>query len=232
MVWPLIVRDEVLGAVTFVSDRAGYRYTARDLVEAKGSLAREQQASMERISASIRTALDLIEDLVAYASSRMGKLDIRPAPTDIRELVQEITDQYRGQVEGAGLALHVDLREKIPLIRSDRIRPERQPVDRRRARRHYHGGKRAAPGLDLHALAPAAHGPPRGRPAARSMSAGTSDPAAPTIRSTPILTARACASSAAAAPDRARAAPREHAALGLARASPGDDKNVSTLTWA
>lgn len=199
VVCPLMVRDEVLGAVTFVSDRPGYRYTDLDLAEAeemaalialvihnaklnretgrardravraadearrqqrdlekvmeiqsrlvrgfshdvknplgaalgyadlmasgvKGDLPPEQLASTQRISSSIRTALDLIEDLVAYASRKMEKLDIRPASTDIRELVQEITEEYRGQVEGAGLALRVDLPNELPLIWNDRIR--------------------------------------------------------------------------------------------------------------
>jgi signal transduction histidine kinase len=199
LVIPLLVGDEILGAVTFVSDTAGYRYTEADLVEAeelaalialvihnarlhrdttrardhaqraeeesrrqrqdlehvmeiqarlvrgfshdlknplgaarghadllatgvKGDLAPDQRQSVERIRANIEASLDLIEDLVSYASRKLEKLDIRPAPTDIRRVVREIAGEYRAQVEAAGLDLQLDLPEDFPLIRSDRIR--------------------------------------------------------------------------------------------------------------
>lgn len=199
VVWPLIAQGEVLGAVTFVNDQPGYKYTDHDLAEAeemaalialvihnaklhrdtgrareradraaeqarqqqrdlervmeiqsrlvrgfshdvknplgaamgyadllnsglKGGLTPEQMASTQRICSSLQTAFDLIEDLVAYASRKMEKLDIRPVVTDVRELVQEISDEYRAQVEGAGLALEVDVSAEVPLIWTDRIR--------------------------------------------------------------------------------------------------------------
>jgi signal transduction histidine kinase len=199
VVVPLIVGDAVLGAVTFVSDRAGHRYTEPDLAEAvnvaalialvihnatlhrdtrrsrdraertaeearrqqrdlerlmevqsrlvrgfshdvknplgaalghaeilvsgiKGDMAPQQSASLDRISASIRSSLDLINDLVEYASKRMEKLDIRPGPTDIRRTAREIAEEYEAQAESAGLELRLELTEVLPLIRSDKIR--------------------------------------------------------------------------------------------------------------
>jgi signal transduction histidine kinase len=199
LVVPLIARDEVLGAVTFVTPSTGYQYTERDLGEAEelaalialvihnatlhrdlerardradqraeeaqrqhrdleqimevqarlvrgfshdvknplgaavgyadlleaglmGALTAQQKESMARISVSIRTALELIDDLVAYASSRMGKVDVQPGPADVREIAREIAEEYRAQVEAAGLELQVDLDDEIPRIRSDRIR--------------------------------------------------------------------------------------------------------------
>lgn len=199
LVMPLLVGDEILGAVTFVSDMAGYQYTGADLAEAEelaalialviynakqqrdtrrardqaqraaaeakrqqqdlehvmevqarlvrgfshdlknplgaatgyaellmmgheGDLAPRQRASVERIHSNIEASLDLIEDLVSYASRRMEKLDIQPAPTDIGKIGREIADEYRAQVEAAGLELELDLPEDIPLIYSDRIR--------------------------------------------------------------------------------------------------------------
>lgn len=199
LVMPLLVGDEILGAVTFVSDTAGYPYTEADLAEAeelaalialvihnarqqrdtrwardraqhaaeesrrqqqdlehvmevqtrlvrgfshdlknplgaargyadllatgvKGELAPEQRESVERIRSNIEASLDLIEDLVSYASRKMEKLDIRPSPTDIQQVVREISEEYRAQVEAAGLTLEVDLETDIPLISSDRIR--------------------------------------------------------------------------------------------------------------
>lgn len=199
VVVPLIVGDEVLGAVTFVSDKAGQHYSEADLNEAeemaalialvihnarlhrdtrragkqaesaaeeamqqqrdlehvmevqsrlvrgfshdlknplgaalghadilangiKGDLAPEQLASVERICSTIQSSLDLIDDLVTYASRKMEKLDIRPAPTDVRAIGREVAEEYRAQVEGAGLELQVELPDDLPLIWSDRIR--------------------------------------------------------------------------------------------------------------
>jgi signal transduction histidine kinase len=199
VVVPLTVGDEVLGAVTFVSDRAGHRYTKADLAEAeemaaiialvihnarlhrdtrrardrarraaeeatrqrrdlervmevqfrlvrgfshdlknplgaalgyadllssgvKGDLAADQLSSVKRISSSIQAALDLIGDLVAYASRKMENLDVRRSPTDVREIARDIAEEYQAQVEGAGLELRVELSEDIPMIWSDRVR--------------------------------------------------------------------------------------------------------------
>jgi signal transduction histidine kinase len=88
----------------------------------KGDMAPQQSASLDRISASIRSSLDLINDLVEYASRRMERLDIRPEPTDIRRTAREIAEEYEAQAESAGLELRVELTEVLPLIRSDKIR--------------------------------------------------------------------------------------------------------------
>lgn len=199
LVMPLLVGDEVLGAVTFVSDTAGPRYTEADLAEAeelaalialvihnarqhrdtrrardraerkaeearqqqkdlehvmevqarlvrgfshdlknplgaarghadllaegvKGELTPPQRESVQGIRSTIQTSLDLIDDLVSYATRKMEKVDIRPAPTDIRQIGQEIADEYRAQVEAAGLELQLDFPDDLPSIWSDRVR--------------------------------------------------------------------------------------------------------------
>jgi signal transduction histidine kinase len=88
----------------------------------KGDLAPDQRESVERIRSNIEASLILIDDLVSYASKGLAKVDIRPAPTDIRQVGREIAGEYRAQVEAAGLDLQLDLPEDIPLIYSDRIR--------------------------------------------------------------------------------------------------------------
>ena len=199
VVLPLAVGDEVLGAVTFVTDRAGHRYTDADLEEAeemaalialvihnarlhraaldardraervaseatrqqrdleqvmevqarlvrgfshdlknplgaalgyaellssgmKGNLGPEGKESVNRISSSIESSLALIDDLVAYASRKMEKLEIRPGPTDVREVAREIAQEYEAQAEGASLEFRLELPDEFPLIWSDRIR--------------------------------------------------------------------------------------------------------------
>ena len=88
----------------------------------KGDLTAEQQASVERISASISSSLALIDDLVAYASRKMQKLDIQPGPTDVGQIVRQIAEEYEGQVQAAGLELSIEVAGEIPIIQSDRIR--------------------------------------------------------------------------------------------------------------
>jgi signal transduction histidine kinase len=199
VVVPLIVGDDVLGAVTFVSDSARSRYAESDLAEAeeiaalialvihnatlhrdtrrsrdraertaeeakrqqrdleqlmevqarlvrgfshdlknplgaalghaellvggiKGDMAPQQSESVDRISASIRSSLDLIDDLVEYATRKMDKLDIRPGPTDLRQTARELAEEYQAQAESAGLGLQLELAEDLPLITSDKIR--------------------------------------------------------------------------------------------------------------
>lgn len=199
VVVPLIVGEEVLGAVTFVTDEAGRRYSEADLTEAeemaalialvihnatlhrdtrrarrraeraaeeamqqqrdlehlmevqsrlvrgfshdlknplgaalghadllangiKGDLIPDQVASVARITSNIRSSLELIDDLVSYASRKMEKVEIRPGPTDVRAVGREIAEEYRAQVEGAGLEMQIDLPSDIPPIWSDRIR--------------------------------------------------------------------------------------------------------------
>jgi signal transduction histidine kinase len=78
--------------------------------------------SLHRMSASIRSALSLIDHLVEYAKTKMAKVEIRPGPTDVAELVEEIAEEYRGQIEAAGLVLLVGRAPTLPIIESDRIR--------------------------------------------------------------------------------------------------------------
>ena len=199
IVVPLIVGGQVLGAVTFVSDKAGQRYSEADVTEAeemaalialvihnarlhrdtrrarqraeraaeeamqqkrdlehvmevqsrlvrgfshdlknplgaalghadllangiKGDLTPEQLASMARVTSNIQSSLELIDDLVAYASRKMEKVEVRPGPADVRTIGREIAEEYRAQVEAAGLEMQIDLPDDLPPIWSDRIR--------------------------------------------------------------------------------------------------------------
>jgi signal transduction histidine kinase len=199
VVVPLIVGEDVLGAVTFVSDSARDRYTESDLAEAenvgalialvihnatlhrdtqrsrdraervaeeatrqqrdlervmevqsrlvrgfshdlknplgaalghaeilvsgiKGDMAPGQSEALNRITSCIQSSLDLIDDLIAYASKRMEKVDIRQGPTDLPMTVREMAEEYEAQTRSAGLELRLELAEDLPLIQSDKIR--------------------------------------------------------------------------------------------------------------
>ncbi len=88
----------------------------------KGELTPEQRASVARSRASIRTALDLIRDLVELARAEAGELRLSIAPLDLRDLIDTTADEYRAQAEAAGLTLAAEVEETLPIVSSDRAR--------------------------------------------------------------------------------------------------------------
>lgn len=86
------------------------------------SLTPRQATSVARIGASIRSALALIDDLVEYARTKRGLVEVHPGPTKVADLTSEIVEEYRAQIEAAGLGLDVELSTDVPVIQSDRIR--------------------------------------------------------------------------------------------------------------
>lgn len=84
-----------------------------------GELEPNQQESIERIRGSIRTALDLIDDLLDLARAETGQIGLRSQPADLREIARELGGTYRSQAEAAGIELHIDYPRQFPVIKSD-----------------------------------------------------------------------------------------------------------------
>lgn len=89
-----------------------------------GALTPEQARSLERIRASIGSALLLIGDLIDLARAEAGQLEIRRERVDVGALVSSVADRYRAGAAAAGLALEADLPESLPAIESDPRRIE------------------------------------------------------------------------------------------------------------
>lgn len=87
-----------------------------------GELEPRQHASVERIRALLRDGLDLIDDLVELARAEAGEIELRPTDVDVRKLTIELVDEYRAQVEAAGLTLACELAAAYPTIRADERR--------------------------------------------------------------------------------------------------------------
>lgn len=87
--------------------------------EILGELSAPQKQSVTRIRASIRSALNLIEDLLELARAEAGQVDVREAPTDVREVVHNMAGEYNAQAEAAGLKMETVLPEEFPVTRSD-----------------------------------------------------------------------------------------------------------------
>lgn len=84
-----------------------------------GELNERQRESVGRIRALVRTAVDLINDLVELARAEVGEFDIHPEPVDLAALTREIVDEYRAQIEAAGLTLVTETAADCPPIHSD-----------------------------------------------------------------------------------------------------------------
>lgn len=86
-----------------------------------GELSEEQRQSVHRIRSSIEDSLRLINDLLELARAEAGQIQLEVASIDAAALARDVTEDFRGQFDAAGLALEVDA--KSPLrINSDPTR--------------------------------------------------------------------------------------------------------------
>jgi len=87
-----------------------------------GELDEKVREGVSRARRSIRTALELIEDLLALARWEASSVEVEPSPTDVREAVRTIVEEYRAQAEAKGLDLRTELPDELPLIECDAAR--------------------------------------------------------------------------------------------------------------
>lgn len=80
----------------------------------KGSVAKSRQA--------IGGALELIDDLLDLARAETEAVTIEWAPTDLRTVVREATEEYRAQAEAKGLFMRTVIPDELPSITSDAAR--------------------------------------------------------------------------------------------------------------
>ncbi|HEU4631666.1 MAG TPA: PAS domain S-box protein [Gemmatimonadaceae bacterium] len=86
-----------------------------------GELSEPHRRSVQRIRRSIQTSLRLIDDLLELARAEAGQVELKVQRVDVAELVQEIAEDFRGQVDAAGLALEVLASDSLP-VESDAAR--------------------------------------------------------------------------------------------------------------
>lgn len=99
----------------------GYVELLIDTASILGTLNPKQRDSLRRVGASIRSALGLIDDLVEYAKSKRGRLEVRAVDTNVAQVACDIAEEYRAQIEARGLRLMVAT-GKPTIVQSDRVR--------------------------------------------------------------------------------------------------------------
>lgn len=83
-----------------------------------GPLQPKQADSVRRARAAIRSALDLIGDLVELARAEATVVDIERGPTDVAALAREVAEEHRASAEKKGLGVAVEPGGG-PIIESD-----------------------------------------------------------------------------------------------------------------
>jgi two-component system sensor histidine kinase BaeS len=90
----------------------------------RDSLSPRQVETVEIILDNCRHLVRLLNDLLDLARSDAGRLSIRPEPTDLGPLVEDVVRTMRAQTESSGQTLTVEIDPDLPhvSVESDRIR--------------------------------------------------------------------------------------------------------------
>jgi signal transduction histidine kinase len=90
----------------------------------KDSLTPRQRETVEIILDNCRHLVRLLNDLLDLARSDAGRLAIRPQPTEVAPLIEDVVRTMRGQTEAASQTLSEEIQPGLPLINvePDRIR--------------------------------------------------------------------------------------------------------------
>jgi signal transduction histidine kinase len=80
------------------------------LLGTSGDINPEQRRQLERIQASARHQLDLVEELLAYTRLEAGREEPRLMETDARRVIQDVAELVRPEADGKG----IDIRVEVP----------------------------------------------------------------------------------------------------------------------
>jgi signal transduction histidine kinase/CHASE3 domain sensor protein len=87
-----------------------------------GDLSHDQAASIERMRRSIRTALELINELHDLARAETGTIALSLEPVNLSELARALGEEYYAAAQGRGLTLSVDVGPDQQIIETDPAR--------------------------------------------------------------------------------------------------------------
>jgi signal transduction histidine kinase len=90
----------------------------------RDSLTPRQQETVEIILDNCRHLVRLLNDLLDLTRSDAGRLQVRPQPTEVAPLIEDVVRTMRAQTEGSNQTITEDIPPDLPLINvePDRIR--------------------------------------------------------------------------------------------------------------
>lgn len=85
-----------------------------------GETTPKQREAMRELELSARRLLGLIDDLLLLASHDAGKLELQPAPTDLRELLASVFATSQWLLAQKQLTIDVEVAPDLPMLVTDR----------------------------------------------------------------------------------------------------------------
>lgn len=84
-----------------------------------GPVTEKQKDACASIKRSAQSLLQLVDDVLQLTRAEAGKIEARPAPVDVRELLERVTASVSWVVGTKDLALELDIPEDVPDVQSD-----------------------------------------------------------------------------------------------------------------
>ncbi len=84
-----------------------------------GPVTDKQKEACASIKRSAQSLLQLVDDVLQLTRAEAGKIDARPGPVDVAQLVDRVTSSVSWMVGTKNLALEVDVAPDLPVIESD-----------------------------------------------------------------------------------------------------------------
>jgi signal transduction histidine kinase/DNA-binding response OmpR family regulator len=74
----------------------------------------EQRETVGLLRGSSGSLLRLIDDILDFSKIEAGKLEIRSEPTDLRDVVEQVSQMFAGVASAKGLTLHSEVDPQVP----------------------------------------------------------------------------------------------------------------------
>jgi signal transduction histidine kinase len=84
-----------------------------------GPVTDKQKDACASIKRSAQSLLQLVDDVLQLTRAEAGKIEARPGPVDLRELLERVTASVSWMVGTKDLRLGVELTEELPRVESD-----------------------------------------------------------------------------------------------------------------
>jgi len=85
-----------------------------DLLDDQTLAPAQRSDNVQTIKRNGEHLLNVINDILDLSKIEAGAIDLEPAPTDLRQLVAEVSALMQGRADAKGIPLHIDIQYPIP----------------------------------------------------------------------------------------------------------------------